>query len=130
MQLLQEARDKMGLQEPATPSDETIPQDEQQPTSAIRQAAAHSWALLLVRIYECLPLLCPNCFAPMRIVAFIQEPAVVESILRHIGEPTQAPEVLPARAPPQAAMDFDQGAGQQEWPDMDQTAGITDETWN
>jgi len=130
VQLLQEARDKMGIQEPATPSDETTPQDEQQPPSAFRQAAARSWALLLVRIYECLPLLCPNCFAPLRIVAFIEEPAVVESILRHIGEPTIAPEILPARAPPQAEMDFDQNAGQEEWPDMDQTAGMTDETWN
>ena len=66
----------------------------------------------------------------MRIVAFIQEPAVVESILRHIGEPTIAPEILPARAPPQAEMDFGQSAGQEEWPDIDQTAGMTDETWN
>ena len=120
----------MGLQKPATPSDATTSKDEQQPPSAFRQAAARSWALLLVRIYECLPLLCPNCFAPMRIVAFIKEPAVVESILRHIGEPTQAPATLPARGPPQAEMDFDQSAGHEEWPDMDQTAGMTDETWD
>ena len=59
-----------------------------------------------------------------------EEPRVVESILRHIGEPTQAPTILPARAPPQAEMDFDQSAGHQEWPDMDQTAGMTDDTWN
>ncbi len=66
----------------------------------------------------------------MRIVAFIEEPAVVESILRHLGEPTQAPATLPARGPPQAEMDFDQSAGHEEWPDMDQTAGMTDETWD
>jgi hypothetical protein len=66
----------------------------------------------------------------MRIVAFIEEPHVVESLLRHIGEPTIAPEILPARAPPQAEMGFERSAGQEEWPDMDQTAGMTDETWN
>ena len=130
MQLLQEAREKMGLQEPATPTDETTPKDEQQPPSAFHQAAARSWALLLMRIYECFPLLCTNYFAPMGIVAFIQEPRVVESILRHIGEPTIAPATLPARAPPQAETDFDQSDGQQEWPDVDQTAGMTDDTWN
>ncbi len=130
VQLLQEAQAKMGLQEPGTPDNEQAPADEAQPPGAFRQAAARSWALLLVRIYECFPLLCPNCLAPMRIVAFIEEPAVVESILRHIGEPTQAPATLPARGPPQAEMDFDQSAGQEEWPDMDQTAGMTDETWN
>ena len=91
MQLLQEARDKMGLQKPATPDNEQAPADEAQPPGAFRQAAARCWALLLVRIYECFPLLCPNCFAPLRIVAFIEEPAVVESILWHIREPTQAP---------------------------------------
>ena len=58
----------------------------------------------LVRIHECLPLLCPTCFAPMQIVAFIEEPRGVESILRHIGEPTQAPAILPARAPPRREM--------------------------
>ena len=66
----------------------------------------------------------------MKIVAFLEESEVVESILRHIGEPTQAPAILPARPPPQAEMDFDQSAGHEEWPDMDRTAGMTDETWN
>ena len=130
VQLLQEARDKMGLQDTSKPNNDFTPADETQPASAFHQAAARSWVLLLVRIYECLPLLCHNCFAPMRIVAFIQEPAVVESILRHIGEPTIAPATLPARAPPQTEMDFDQSDGQQEWPDVDQTLGMTDDTWN
>ncbi len=79
----------------------------------------------------------------MRIIAFILEPAVIERILTHVGEPTGAPEVLPARAPPQMemdlspenppaedwAMDDDQAAGTDEWPDMDQTAGTGGDTW-
>jgi hypothetical protein len=46
------------------------------PLSSFRRALSRSWALLLVRIYECLPLLCPRCRAPMRIVSFVQEPEV------------------------------------------------------
>jgi hypothetical protein len=98
--------------------------------SKLSRVAARCWALLLVRIYECLPLLCPQCGHPMRIIAFIQDPPVIERILHHIGEPTQPPEVLPARAPPQAEMDFAQGGGLGDWPEMDQTAGGGDDGWD
>jgi len=50
--------------------------------------------------------------------------------LSHIGEPTEPPAVLPARAPPQVELDFDQVGTITEWPDMDQTAGAEDGTWN
>jgi hypothetical protein len=63
----------------------------------------------------------------MRIVAFIQDPPVIERILHHIGEPTEAPRVLPARAPPQHALEFDQNADGLEWPDVDQTTSDTDD---
>ncbi len=66
----------------------------------------------------------------MRLIAFIMEPPVVAKILTHIGEPTEPPVVLPARAPPQVEMDFDQVARANEWPDMDQTVETKDETWN
>lgn len=36
-------------------------------------AARYAWALLLVRIDEIFPLLCPNCGAELRIIAFICE---------------------------------------------------------
>ena len=114
LQLLQDAREKMGLSEDEANDDK--------PQSAARQAAARCWALLLVRIYECLPLLCPRCGEPMRIIAFVLNPPVIERILVHIGESTTAPIALPARSPPQAEMDFDQVAGCDEWPEMDQTA--------
>ena len=35
--------------------------------------------MLLVRIYECLPLLCPRCGEPMRIIAFVLDPPVTRS---------------------------------------------------
>ena len=47
-----------------------------------------------------LPLVCPNCGADMRIVAFITEAAPVRRILDHIGEPAEPPRISPARGPP------------------------------
>jgi hypothetical protein len=104
--------------------------DNDKPPGRLRSAVVRCWAMLLARIYECLPLVCPRCGQPMRIIAFILERPVIERILDHIGEPTTSPPVSPARAPPQGEMDFDQGAGLPEWPDMDQTAGISDDTWD
>jgi len=97
--------------------------------AGFRKTAARCWALLLARSYECRPLQYPRCGEPMRIIAFILEPPVIERILAHVGEPTSAPEVLPARAPPQTEIPFDQELGQAEWPEMDQTAGDSDKTW-
>ncbi len=131
LQRLEQASDQMALHEPDASNGAANPtNDDQEPPNVFRSAAARCWALLLVRIYECLPLLCPKCAEPMRIVAFILEPNVIERILRHIGQPTKPPEVLPARAPPQATMDFDQTAGLDEWPDVDQTAGWSDDDWD
>ena len=130
LQLLEQASNKMALHEGAPSDTAARPTTNDEPPSAFRRAAARCWARLLVRIYECLPLLCPRCGEPMRIVAFIVEPGVIERILRHIGEPTKPPEMLPARAPPQAEMDFDQTAGLDEWPDVDQTAGTSDDDWD
>ncbi len=65
-----------------------------------RKAARYAWALLLARIYEVLPLLCPKCGGKMRIIAFITEAVAVKKILAHLGEPTAPPRLMPARGPP------------------------------
>jgi len=65
-----------------------------------RRAARYAWALLLARIYELFPLVCPRCGADMRIVAFITDPATIRDILAHLGEPTAPPRIAPARGPP------------------------------
>jgi hypothetical protein len=57
--------------------------------------------MLLARIYEVFPRVCPRCGAPMRIIAFVTDTASVTHILQHLGEPTQPPPVSPARGPPQ-----------------------------
>ena len=55
---------------------------------------------------------------------------MIERVLTHVGEPTAAPEVLPARGPPQSEIQFNQATGPDDWPDMDQTTGESDATWN
>jgi hypothetical protein len=56
--------------------------------------------MLLVRLYEAMPLVCPICFANMRIIAFITDGPTVRHLLTHIGEPAEPPKVSPARGPP------------------------------
>jgi len=68
--------------------------------------ASYLWAMLIARIYEALPLLCPRCGHSMKIIAFITEPQSVRRILRHLGEPTEPPPLQPARAPPQQDFEF------------------------
>ena len=53
--------------------------------------------MLLARIYEVLPLLCPKCGGEMKIIAFINEAVVIREILNHLGEPTSPPMLKPAR---------------------------------
>ncbi len=65
-----------------------------------RQAARYAWALLLARIYEVFPLLCPKCGGEIRIIAFITEALAVREILAYLGEPTSPPRLAPARGPP------------------------------
>jgi len=98
----------------------------------LARAARHDGGLAQLhslRIYECLPLRCPKCGEPMRIIAFVLDRPTIERILDHIGEPTQPPKVLPARSPPQLAFGFDQTVATTDWPEMDQTAG-TDDGWD
>jgi len=71
------------------------------PEPALRPATARlAWALLLARIYENFPLLCPQCGGDLRIIAFITEPPAIKAILAHLGEPIAPPIVAPARGPP------------------------------
>ncbi|TAJ83082.1 MAG: hypothetical protein EPO42_00730 [Gallionellaceae bacterium] len=49
---------------------------------------------------ETLPLACPLCQSPMRIIAFVTEGSSVRKILEHLGESTLPPCVTPARWPP------------------------------
>ena len=74
-----------------------------------RRPAVYLWAMLLARIYELFPLVCPRCGGEMEIIAFITEAPTVRAILTHIGEPSEAPPISPCRGPP-------------AWEMLDQTA--------
>jgi hypothetical protein len=77
--------------------------------------ASRMWAMLLSRIYEELPLLCPRCGSAMRILSFITEREPITRILDHIGMPSSPPEITPARDPPQVEMEMDQTLGAPDW---------------
>lgn len=68
------------------------------------------WAMLLARIYEVLPLLCPACGGQMSILAFLTDPPVVSAILLHLDLPHRPPPLSPARGPPQGDLLLDQTA--------------------
>ncbi len=63
--------------------------------------------MLIARIYEVFPLLCPHCGTEIRLISFLTDTASVTRILQHIGEPPRAPLLSPARGPP-AGETFDQ----------------------
>jgi hypothetical protein len=71
-------------------------------------AARIRWAVLLARIYEVLPLLCPACGGSMKILAFLSDPPVVSAILVHLDLPHRPPPIAPARGPPQRDLLLDQ----------------------
>ena len=42
-------------------------------------------------------LVCPDCGGRLRLLATIDDPAVIEKILRHLGLPVDLPAAAPAR---------------------------------
>ena len=65
--------------------------------------------MLIARIYEVFPLVCPQCGGDLKIVAFLTEADSIQRILLHIGEPATPPRIAPARGPPDwPEADFDQ----------------------
>jgi len=69
--------------------------------------------MLLARIYNLFPLLCPECGAEMRVIAVIQDKPVINKILESVGEATEPPELSSARGPP-------------GWDDYDQDVPVDD----
>jgi hypothetical protein len=68
--------------------------------TARRKARGQTWASLMARTFGLDVLACPRCGGRLLLVALIEEAAVVERILRHLGLPTEVPAPHPARAPP------------------------------
>jgi hypothetical protein len=72
--------------------------------------SASLWAMLLARIYEVFPLICPYCGSELRILAFVTDSSSISTILSQLGLPAQPPRIAHARAPPweMPAEDFNQ----------------------
>jgi hypothetical protein len=66
--------------------------------------------VLIARIYEVFPLLCPLCGGQMRLIAFITEGTQIRRILDHIGVDSEPPHISPARGPPLCDAQIDDGA--------------------
>jgi hypothetical protein len=71
----------------------------------VREAARvrATWARLIHKVYEVDPLECPRCKGPMRVIALIDDAAVIRKILSHLG--LWAPQQARGRQPGQPAHD-------------------------
>lgn len=65
--------------------------------AARRHARGQCWAALMRRTFGVDVLACPRCGGRLRLVALIEQAAVINRVLRHLGLPTTMP------APPRAA---------------------------
>jgi hypothetical protein len=82
-----------------TPLGHAIPPTPE-PATSKRSKAHYLWAVLIARIFEVFPLLCPLCGGQMRLIAFITEGTQIRKILDHIGVDSEPPHIAPARGPP------------------------------
>jgi len=79
-----------------------------------------TWRELIKKIWEVDPLTCPRCSREMKIISLINEPDVIERILRHLGLWKQHPGPHQTKAPehgPVVLDDFDDG-----WPGYEEAA--------
>ncbi len=65
-----------------------------------RRIPSKKWRELIKKVWEADPLLCPRCSKEMRIVSLIDDRAVIERILRHLGLWQQGVRVTPGPDPP------------------------------
>jgi len=66
--------------------------------------AAQTWAQRLKRVFAIDVTTCRHCAGPVRIIAAIEDPSVIESILTHLQEQARFADLRPeARAPPMAS---------------------------
>jgi hypothetical protein len=96
-----------------------------EPTQPVqpKRPAHYLWAVLIARIYEVFPLVCPICGGQMRIIAFITYSADIRQILEHIGVDAEPPRITPARGPPLwDGCDAPMGEGVEVEPDWDEAA--------
>jgi len=67
----------------------------------------YEWAELMRRTFGFDVLACTKCGGRLKLIALIDQPAVIEKILTHLGLPTEGPRPRPARAPPEEPEQLD-----------------------
>ena len=78
--------------------DDTVhPANSDKPSASAKRIA---WAQLLKRVFNIDVTVCSKCTGKMKIIAAIEDPKVIKKILNHIGLPSTAPRLAPARGPP------------------------------
>lgn len=73
--------------------------DSDRPSASPKRIA---WAQLLKRVFNIDISVCPKCRGNIKIIAAIEDPQVIKKILNHLGLPSTAPAISPARGPPQS----------------------------
>ena len=81
-----------------------------------RRARGQTWAALMARTFGLDVLACPRCGGRLRLVALIEQRAVIDRILRHLGLPTEPPAPRPARPPPTGRDRSDAPGGEEDLP--------------
>lgn len=79
------------------------PEEEAQPPFRRR----YRWASLIWRVFLEDVLECARCHGRMTIVAALTAPLAIERVLLHLGLPITAPQLHPARPPPQLELQLD-----------------------
>ena len=75
-----------------------------EPADFSHSDARRRWDELIRLIYEVDPLVCPKCGGTMRVIALIQEPKVIDKILRHLRDKGRDARAGPwATGPPTGA---------------------------
>jgi len=72
-----------------------------------RRPTRYPWASLIWRVFLKDILECARCAGHMEIIAAVTSRAGIVRILEHLGLPTAAPAVHPARPPPQSELPFE-----------------------
>ncbi len=75
------------------------PADSDKPPASAKRIA---WAQLLKRVFNIDISVCSRCQGKVKIIAAIEDPKVIKKILSHMGMPSSAPKLAPARGPPKS----------------------------
>ncbi len=78
-------------------ADAAHPADSDKPPASFKRIA---WAQLLKRVFNIDVTVCSHCKGKVKIIAAIEDPKVIKKILNHMGLPSSAPRLAPARGPP------------------------------